>query len=73
MERIFITNASRRRLTRFKRTESALTFSSGYAAALGTIPALAGSGDVIILDKLCHACLVDGARLSRCIHPSFST
>jgi 8-amino-7-oxononanoate synthase len=51
-------------LTRFKRTGSALTFSSGYAAALGTIPALAGKGDVIILDKLCHACLVDGARLS---------
>ncbi|HEY5954400.1 MAG TPA: 8-amino-7-oxononanoate synthase [Terrimicrobiaceae bacterium] len=51
-------------LTRFKRTESALTFSSGYAAALGTIPALAGSGDIIILDKLSHACLVDGARLS---------
>lgn len=51
-------------LARFKRTESALTFSSGYAAAIGTIPALAGKGDVIILDKLCHACLVDGARLA---------
>ena len=51
-------------LARFKRTEGALSFSSGYAAALGTIPALAGKGDVIILDKLCHACLVDGARLS---------
>jgi 7-keto-8-aminopelargonate synthetase-like enzyme len=51
-------------LARFKRTESALSFSSGYAAALGTIPALAGKGDVIVLDKLCHACLVDGARLA---------
>ena len=51
-------------LARFKQTEAALSFSSGYAAALGTIPALAGNGDVIILDKLCHACLVDGARLS---------
>jgi 8-amino-7-oxononanoate synthase len=50
-------------LARFKRAEAALSFSSGYAAALGTIPALAGKGDVIILDKLCHACLVDGARL----------
>lgn len=51
-------------LARFKRCEAALGFSSGYAAALGAIPALAGKGDVIILDKLCHACLVDGAHLS---------
>jgi 8-amino-7-oxononanoate synthase len=51
-------------LARFKQTDAALSFSSGYSAALGTIPALAGKGDVIILDKLCHACLVDGARLS---------
>lgn len=51
-------------LARFKRTEAALSFSTGYAAALGTIPALVGEGDVIILDKLCHASLVDGARLS---------
>lgn len=51
-------------LAGFKRTEAALTFSSGFAAAVGGLPALAGSGDVIILDKLSHACLVDGARLS---------
>lgn len=48
----------------FKGTEAALTFSSGFAVALGTIPALVGSGDTIILDKLCHASLVDAARLS---------
>jgi glycine C-acetyltransferase/8-amino-7-oxononanoate synthase len=51
-------------LADFKRTPAALSFSSGYAAALGTIPALCGSGDVVILDKLSHACLVDAARLS---------
>jgi glycine C-acetyltransferase/8-amino-7-oxononanoate synthase len=48
----------------FKRAEAALCFSSGYAAAMGTIPALCSTGDVIILDKLCHACLVDATRLS---------
>lgn len=51
-------------LARFKRTEAALTFSTGYAAALGALPALVGPEDVVILDKLCHACLVDAARLS---------
>jgi 8-amino-7-oxononanoate synthase len=48
----------------FKGTESALLFSTGYAAAVGTICSLIGPGDVIILDKLCHACLIDGAKLS---------
>ena len=51
-------------LADFKRTPAALSFSSGYAAALGGIPALCVKDDVLILDKLCHACLVDGARLS---------
>lgn len=51
-------------LAAVKRTGAALTFSSGYAAAVGTITALAGKGDVVILDKLCHASLIDGARLS---------
>ena len=48
----------------FKGTESALLFGSGYAAALGTLCSLAGPGDTIILDKLVHACIVDGAKLS---------
>ncbi|MBT5846278.1 MAG: 8-amino-7-oxononanoate synthase [Verrucomicrobiales bacterium] len=51
-------------LANFKGTESALAFSSGYAAALGTIPALVGIGDVVVLDKLVHASLVDAAKLS---------
>ena len=51
-------------LATFKKTEAALTFSTGYAAALGTIGALVGKDDVIILDKLVHASIVDAARLS---------
>jgi len=47
-----------------KQTAAALTFSSGFATALGVIPALVGKSDCILLDKLCHACLVDAARLS---------
>jgi 8-amino-7-oxononanoate synthase len=51
-------------LARFKGTESALVFSSGYATAVGTITALLDKDDVIILDKLVHASIVDAARLS---------
>lgn len=51
-------------LAALKRTEAALTFSSGFAVATGVLPSLCGKGDVIILDKLCHASLIDGARLS---------
>ncbi|MGA2801273.1 MAG: 8-amino-7-oxononanoate synthase [Verrucomicrobiota bacterium] len=51
-------------LAAFKNAEAALGFSSGYAAALGTICALLGKDDIIILDKLVHACVVDAARLS---------
>ena len=51
-------------LAAFKRTEAALAFSTGYATSVGVIPALVGAEDTIILDKLCHASLIDGARLS---------
>jgi 8-amino-7-oxononanoate synthase len=47
-----------------KATEAALVFSTGVAAATGTIPALVGRGDVVILDKLSHACLIDGVHAS---------
>jgi len=51
-------------LAQYKGTPAALTFSSGYAAALGVITSLLGRHDIIIIDKLVHACIVDAARLS---------
>src|SRR4051812_40393346 len=48
----------------FKGSEAAISFSSGYAAAMGTICALVAKNDVVILDKLVHASIVDAARLS---------
>ncbi|SKA96396.1 8-amino-7-oxononanoate synthase [Prosthecobacter debontii] len=51
-------------LAAFKGSEAALTFTSGFAVPIGTLPALLGPGDTVILDKLSHACLVDAAKLS---------
>ena len=51
-------------LAKFKQTNAALSFSTGYAAAFGTIGAMMGRGDIIILDKLVHACIVDAAKSS---------
>ncbi len=52
------------RLAEAKGCEAALTFPSGFAVSTGALPALAGKDDVLVLDKLCHASLIDGARLS---------
>ena len=52
------------RLAVFKGKEAAVVFGSGYAANVGTICALVGKGDTVILDKLDHASIVDGARQS---------
>jgi len=51
-------------LAEFKGAEAALSFSSGYATALGVIGALLDKDDVVVIDKLVHASVVDGARLS---------
>jgi len=52
------------RLARFLKKEAALVFSTGYQTNLGVVSTLAGRGDIIFMDKLDHACIVDGARLS---------
>ena len=64
--------ALEQQLAAWKEKESALVFSSGYAAALGTIPTLVGKGDTVILDKLAHASLIDAARLSGATVRTFS-
>ena len=52
------------KLALFMRREAALTFSTGYAVNLGVISGLIDRKDVVILDNLDHACIIDGARLS---------
>ncbi len=53
------------RLATFKNAEACVTFQSGFAANLATIPALVGPGDLIFSDELNHASIIDGCRLSR--------
>lgn len=58
-------HALEKHLAAAKHTEAALTFSSGYAVSSGAIPVIATQGDFILMDKLCHASLIEGAQLSQ--------
>lgn len=54
-----------RRFADFKHAEDALMFQSGFTANAGTVAAVLDKEDVIVSDRLNHASIIDGARLSR--------
>lgn len=53
------------KLAKFKRTESVLTFQSGFVANLAVVPALMGENDLIFSDELNHASIIDACKLSK--------
>src|SRR5215813_1610448 len=53
------------KIARFKNVEACVVFQSGFTANAGTVSALLGKDDFIISDRLNHASIIDGARLSR--------
>ena len=59
-------------LAAFFRAEAALMFSSGYLANLGVLTALLGPGDVVLVDRLAHASLIEACRASRATLRVFS-
>ncbi|MGZ8565749.1 MAG: glycine C-acetyltransferase [Actinomycetota bacterium] len=54
-----------RRFAAFKHADAALMFQSGFTANAGTVAAILGKEDVIVSDRMNHASIIDGARLSR--------
>jgi 8-amino-7-oxononanoate synthase len=58
-------NHLEQRLARFKGTEDAVLFSTGFMAMAGTVSTIAGEGDIILSDELNHASIIEGCRLSK--------
>ena len=56
--------ALEKEISRFKRKDAAIVFPTGYMANLGVISSLVSGGDLVISDKLNHASIIDGCRLS---------
>jgi 8-amino-7-oxononanoate synthase len=56
--------ALEKRIAQFKQTEAALIFSTGYMANFGVLPCLIPPEGLVIADRLCHASLIDGCRMS---------
>ncbi len=56
--------ALERRFAKFKHAEAALLFPTGYVANLAVLSTIPQPGDLLVLDKLCHASLIDGGRLA---------
>jgi len=59
------------KIAQFKKTEDAITYSSGYVTNLAAITTLCQRGDLVIMDKLDHASIIDGCMLSGANHRSF--
>ena len=59
--------ALEQQLAHFKGYEAAVLFPTGYMANLGVLTALVSPGDVLLIDRLCHASIIDAARASRAV------
>lgn len=60
-----------KKIAQFKNTDDAITYSSGYVTNLAAITTLCQRGDMVIMDKLVHASIIDGCLLSGANHRSF--
>ncbi len=60
-----------KKIAQFKKTDDAVTYSSGYVTNLAALTTLCQRGDLLIMDKLVHASIIDGCILSGANHRSF--